>query len=390
MVDSAVMDRCNFDWASGWPLRPAAEQALSDARAVAAGDAARAYTEARAARDLLASSTDSVARRLAAHQVTWTSGGTEAIHLAVLGTVRAAVLRGDARRGLVVSAVEHSAVLRAAELAAELFDARLTVVDVDTAGAVDPDAVASVVDEATLLVNVQHANHEVGTIQDTHAISASCRDVGALLHVDACQTVGQLGVTLPQLGADLVSASAGKFGGPTGVGFLAAGERSRLAPLLTGDDRQGSRRAGRLDVPALAATAVALEIAADTMETDHSRRENARRRLRELLPQRIEDVQVHGRLADSHPGIVSFSCLYVHGSALVDELDQAGFAVHSGSSCARDSNVPSHVLEAMQALTHGHVRASFGPSVAVADVDRFVDVLAEVVPRLRATTRRSP
>ena len=384
------MNRTNFDWASGWPLRPEAIEAMADARPIAGGDPARAYAEGRAARDLLESSTATVANRLGAATVTWNSGGTEAIHLAVLGAVRAAVRAGDPRRNLVVSAVEHSAVLRAANLAAELFGVRVDTVPVDTAGAVDPDDVAARVDEDTLLVNVQHANHEVGTLQHTHAIAVECRDAGALLHVDACQTVGQLGVTLAQLGADLVTASAHKFGGPTGVGLLAAGERARVAPLLEGDDRQGARRAGRLDVPSIAGAAVALEVGARTMEADRSRREVVRRTLREQLPQRIEDVQVHGRLAESHPGIVSFSCLYVHGSALVDELDRAGFAVHSGSSCARDSNVPSHVLEAMGALTHGHVRASVGPDASPEDAERFVDVLAEVVPRLRALTRRRP
>ncbi|MDX1510038.1 MAG: aminotransferase class V-fold PLP-dependent enzyme [Nitriliruptorales bacterium] len=384
------MNRTNFDWASGWPLRPEAIEAMADARPIAGGDPARAYVEGRAARDLLESSTATVANRLGAATVTWNSGGTEAIHLAVLGAVRAAVRAGDPRRNLVVSAVEHSAVLRAANLAAELFGVRVDTVPVDTAGAVDPDDVAARVDEDTLLVNVQHANHEVGTLQHTHAIAVECRDAGALLHVDACQTVGQLGVTLAQLGADLVTASAHKFGGPTGVGLLAAGERARVAPLLEGDDRQGARRAGRLDVPSIAGAAVALEVGARTMEADRSRREVVRRTLREQLPQRIEDVQVHGRLAESHPGIVSFSCLYVHGSALVDELDRAGFAVHSGSSCARDSNVPSHVLEAMGALTHGHVRASVGPDASPEDAERFVDVLAEVVPRLRALTRRRP
>jgi cysteine desulfurase len=284
--------------------------------------------------------------------------------------------------------VEHSAVLRAVEASDRFFGTTTTIVGVDRAGAVDPDRLRAALTDQTLLVNIQHANHDVGTLQDTHAVSVACQQVGAMLHVDACQTVGQLGLTLPQLGADMLSASAGKFGGPAGTGFLALSERARVTPILQGDDRQRGRRSGRLGVPTVAAAAVALEVAAANMDAERSPREAARRHLRTALERNLEDVQVHGPLGDSHPGIVSFSCLYVQGAALVDELDQAGFATHSGSSCARDSNVPSHVLEAMEALTHGHLRASFGPSIELSDIDRFVDVLADLVPRLRAATRR--
>lgn len=327
-------------------------------------------------------------RRLVADDIVWTSGGTESIHLAVHGAVRSAIERGDPRRHLVASAVEHSAVLRAVEASDRFLGTSTTIVGVDRSGAVDPERIRAAISDQTLLVNVQHANHEVGTIQDTHAVAMACQQVGALLHVDACQTVGQLGVTLAQLGADLVSASAGKFGGPAGVGFLGLSQRARVTAILGGDDRQHGRRAGRLDVPSLAAAAVALEVATENMDAERSPREAARRHLRAVLERELDDVQVHGPLGDTHPGIVSFSCLYVHGAALVDELDRAGFATHSGSSCARDSNVPSHVLEAMEVLTHGHLRASFGPAIEIADIDRFVDVLADIVPRMRAATGR--
>lgn len=382
------MERVNLDWASAWPLRPEAATALTDAWAVAHADPDRSHREGRATRELLDAATGAVTGRLAADDVIWTSGGTESIHLAIHGTVRSAIERGDPRRHLVATAVEHSAVLRAVEASDQLLGTTSTIVEVDRSGAVDPERLRAALTDQTLLVNVQHANHEVGTLQDTHAIANACRAVGAMLHVDACQTVGQLGVTLAQLGADLVSASAGKFGGPAGVGMLAVSERARLAPILAGDDRQRGRRAGRLDVPSVAAAAVALEVAATAIDAERPPREGARRHLRSALERELEDVQVHGPLGESHPGIVSFSCLYVHGAALVDELDRAGFAAHSGSSCARDSNVPSHVLEAMEALTHGHVRASFGPTIELSDIDRFVDVLSEVVPRLRATTGR--
>jgi cysteine desulfurase len=384
------MDRVYLDHASTWPLRPEARQAYDDALAVAWADPSRRYREARAARDLLDRATVTVTQRLGAPDdgLVWTSSGTEAIHLAVLGAARAAERRGERRRHLVVSAVEHSSVLRAAERLRDEHGYDLDVVGVDGAGLVDPDEVAAALRDDTLAVHLQHANHEVGAIQPTHEVGLACRERGVLLHVDACQTVGQLGVTLDQVGADLLSASAAKFGGPRGVGFLAVGPRGRVAALVEGDERQRRRRAGAEDVPAIAATAVALHVAAVNADTERSHRELLRRHLRQRLPERIDDLQVHGPLADAHPGIVAASALYVEGEALVAELDAAGYAVHSGSSCATTSGQPSHVLVAMGALTHGHVRLSVGPDTTMEDVDGFVDALDSTVRRLRDTVMR--
>lgn len=381
------MPRIYLDHASSWPLRPEARQAYLDAAGLAWPDPSRRYREAATAHELLARSTATVAELVGAddRSVVWTGSGTEAVHLAVLGSARAARLRGDGRRHVVVSAVEHSAVLRACERLRDEDGLELTVVGVDGAGQVDADEMSAAIREDTLSVHLQHANHEVGAIQPTHEVGSRCREVGALLHVDACQTVGQVGVTLDQVGADLVTASATKFGGPPGVGFLALGPRGRVAPLLEGDDRQRYRRAGRFDVAGVAAAAVALSVATSRLQEERSQRELVRRHLRSRLPERIDDLAVHGPLADAHPGIVAASALYVDGETLVSELDAAGFAVHSGSSCATTSGEPSHVLVAMGALTHGHVRVSVGPETTTDEADAFVAALAEIVGRQRAS-----
>ena len=385
------MQRVNLDVAAGWPLREVARRALVDALGVTDGDPARSYLEGTTTRDLLAAATATTAELLGAadEDVVWTSGGTEAANLAVTGPVRAARERGDPRRGLVVSAVEHSAVLDSARRLAADGEAELTVVPVDGAGVVDLDAVAEAVDDATVAVHVQHTNHEVGTLQPTHEVSRICRERGALLHVDACQAVGQLGVTLAQAGADLLTLSATKFGGPRGVGALGLGSRARLAPLLVGDDRQRRRRAGRLPVASIAAAAVALDEAVATMERDRSARELVRRHLRSGLDE-VEDVAVHGPLAEAHPGIVAVSALYVAGDALADRLDGRGWAVASGSSCAVRSGEPPHVLVAMRALTHGHLRISFGPDLDVPTADAFLADYRQVVTELRAQSGRRP
>jgi cysteine desulfurase len=384
-----TMRRVYLDHASAWPLRPEAVAALADAQAIAWADATRGHAEARAAAELLARSAETVATALGgrADDVVWTSCGTEAVALAVAGTALAALRRGDPRRHLVVSAVEHSSVLRTADRLASEHGFHVTVVPVDRAGRVDPDQVAAALTPDTLVVHLQHANHEVGTIQPTHEVATACRAHGdVLLHVDACQTVGQVGLTLDQLGADLLTASGAKFGGARGTGFVVLGPRARLSPIVEGDDRQRRRRAGGLDVPGIAATAVALQVATQAMAAEHSTREALRRRLRVGFTQ-VDDVDLHGPLGDTHPGIVAASALYVDGEALVADLDRRGFAVHSGSSCASTSGEPSHVLVAMGGLTHGHVRVSVGPDTTEQDVDGFLAAWTEVVTDLRRHVR---
>lgn len=362
-----------------------------DAAALAGADPARGHLEGRTAAQLLEQATTATASVVGAEpdRLVWTSGGTEAVHLAVAGAAAATTATHPARDRLVVSAVEHTSVLAAARQAADRHRLELVELPVDAAGLVDPEVAAAAIDERTAVVHLQHANHEVGAIQPVAEVARRCHEVGALLHVDACQTVGQLGLRVADLGADLLSASSAKFGGPQGVGFLALGERGRVLTQLPGDDRQRRRRAGQLPIPAVAAAAVALQVAVQGLSREWSAREVVRRHLRAELA-RIEDVAVHGPLADAHPGIVAVSALYVDGEALVAGLDRSGFAVHSGSSCATTSGEPSHVLMAMGALTHGHVRLSVGPDTTVADADRFLTAYGEVVDHARATIRRPP
>lgn len=384
------MGRVYLDHASQWPLRAEARRALLDALDLTVGDAARHHAEGRRSRELLDRATGTAAALLGVGEtgIVWTASGTEAIHLAVQGSARAARLRSPERTHVVVGAVEHSAVLRAAERLAADHGLGVETVAVDRSGAIDLEQLEDMVTERTLAVHLQHANHEVGTLQPTHEAARICRRRGALLHVDACQSVGQVGVTMDQLGADLLSASSGKFGGPRGVGLLAIADRGRIAPLLEGDDRQRLRRAGAMDVAAIAAAAVALQVATDGMQHEHSHRETLRRRLRTALTSSVTGVEVHGPLADAHPGIVAATARHVDGAALASALDDRGFAIHAGSSCATlPWEEPSHVLTAMGVETRGHVRICVGPETAADDVDRLVDATADALAELRRRVR---
>lgn len=380
-----------LDYASMWPLRPEARRAMDDVRNLVVGDPERLHRPGRTANGLITAASASVASDLGGDpgNVVWTSGGTEAIHLATIGSARAAALAGDRRRHLVVSAVEHSSVLAAVERLRRDHSFEVDVVGVDRSGTLDPDAVAEAIRPDTFMVHVQHANHEVGAVQPTFEIGMAARAHGALLHVDACQTVGQLGVTLDQVGADLLSTSGAKFGGVPGTGNLLLGPQAHVVALLEGDHRQARRRAGLVDPASIAATAVALRVAVARQADEHRHREVLRRWLRDAMRDTVDDVEIHGPLADAHPGIVAASALYVDGAALVARLDDAGYALHSGSSCATTAGEPSHVLVAMQALTHGHIRVSIGPETTRDDLEGFVVTYAEAVKDLRRHVRRS-
>ena len=377
-----------LDVASAAPWHPAALAAYTRSAEQLPADPARRHREGRAARDLLESARSAVATALggAVDRVVFTSGGTEAVHLAVQGAVAANRTR-PAR--LVSCAVEHSAVLAAAD-ATGVEHVR---VPVDRDGRVDLDALSAALAEGAVLCNLQHANHEVGTLQPVAAAAALCREHDVLLHVDACQTVGRLPVDFAALGADFLSCSGAKFGGGRGVGALLCSPHARYRPLLQGDDRERRRRAGLEHLPGIAAMAeTLLQLAPASPDgpaaAEGRRADGLRRRLRQRLASTVEDLEVHGPARDTLPHVVAASALYVDGEALVDALAQEGFAVHSGSSCATTSGEPSHVLVAMGALTHGHVRVSFGGDVQARDLDSFAVALVQAVGRLRS--RRGP
>lgn len=380
-------DRVYLDHASAAPLHPAALATLEQVSRRFPGDPARRHTEGRAARDLLESARAAAAAAVGGSpdRLAFTSGGTEAVHLAVRGA--AAANRTRPQR-ILSAAVEHSSVLGAADAAG----CAHVQVPVDPEGRVRLDALEEALAPGALLVNLQHANHETGACQPVAEAAALCRDADALLHVDACQSVGRLAVDLAGLGADFLSFSGAKFGGGRGVGALAWSPRARFRALLTGDEREGRRRAGLEHLAGIAGMAETLlqqrpKDPEGPAAAEAARCHRLRRRLRARLSA-LDEVAVHGPQDATLPHVVAVSALYVDGEALVVELDRAGFAVHSGSSCASTSGQPSHVLVAMGALTHGHVRASWGPGVSEDDVDAFADTLATAIHRLRARVGR--
>ena len=369
-----------LDAATAEPLHPAARQALQAAIEDGWADPDRAYREGRRARLLLDGARDAVAAAIGARpdEVTFTSSGTTANHLAVLGTLQA---RHRTGRRLVVSAVEHSSLLAAARMHNEA-GGDVDTVGVDRAGRVDPTAYAEALRPGTALASLQTANHEVGTIQPVADVAAACREAGVPLHVDAAQTVGRLA---PTSDWDLLTASARKWGGPAGIGILVVRTGTRWRSPLPEDEHESGRTPGPVPLPLVIAAAAAVQARSSDMAAIGKRQAEQTALLRREIQARVPDVEMLGPddPAVRLPHLVAFSCLYVAGEALMSELDRAGFSVSSGSSCSSSALTPSHVLEAMGVLTHGNVRVSLTADTSDDDVVRFLHVLPGIVAELR-------
>jgi len=337
-------------------------------------DPRRLHAPARGARLLLDNAREVVADCLGVRpdEVSFTGSGTEAVHRGLLG-----LLRGRRRVGdrLVHSAVEHSAVLHAAAWAG----GDHVAVPVDREGRVSVDDFAAACAEPGVAVAaLQSANHEVGTCQPVAEVASRIGEVPLL--VDACASAGRL--PLPQ-GWSAAAASAHKWGGPAGVGLLLVRKGARWRNPFPTDDRVDERTAGFENVPAALAAAAALRAVVEERAAVGPRQRALVERLRHGVLA-VPDVEVVGDPDDRLPHVVTFSCLYVDGEALVDGLARHGFAVASGSACTSSSLEPSHVLAAMGALTHGNVRLSLTRDADEADVERFLAVLPGVVAGIRA------
>ncbi len=399
-----------LDAASTERLHPAAREVLLAAYDDGWADPARLYRDARRARLLLDNAREVIAAAVGARpdEVVLTASGTQACHLGVLGALAGRRRAGRTERDgqlLVTSAVEHSAVLAAGALHVR-DGGRHETVPVDRDGLVDLEALRSslVVGAGGTggetggasglargagglprggvgLLAVQSANHEVGTRQPFEQVTALAREAGVPLLVDAAQSLPWGRV--PD-GWSVLTGSAHKWGGPPGVGVLAVRRGTRFRSVLPEDERGGGLVPGFENVPGALAAAAALHARLGEAEELAARLSPLVDRIRAQVPQLVPDVEVVGHPTQRLPHVVTFSCLYVDGEALLTALDAEGFAVSSGSSCTASTLRPSHVLEAMGVLTHGNVRVSLSRDTTEQDVDRFLAVLPGAVARTRA------
>ncbi|AQS69970.1 cysteine desulfurase/sulfurtransferase TusA family protein [Streptomyces pactum] len=367
-----------LDAASAVPLHPVARQALQASLDEGWADPARLYREGRRARLLLDAAREAAAEAVGCRpdELVFTPSGTRAVHSGVAGA-----LAGRRRAGthLIVSAVEHSSVLHAAEVH-EAGGGTVTQVPVDRTGRVEAAAYAAALRGDTALACLQSANHEVGTEQPVAEVAEVCRAAGVPLLVDAAQSLAWGKVAG---GWSLLAASAHKWGGPSGVGLLVVRKGARFAPQGPGDERESGRAPGFENLPAIVAAAASLRAVRAEAAGEAARLRELTERIRARVPALVPDVEVVGDPVRRLPGTVTFSCLYVDGEALLHELDRAGFSVSSGSSCTSSTLLPSHVLKAMGVLSEGNVRVSLPPGTPAGDVERFLEVLPGTVAAVR-------
>jgi cysteine desulfurase len=371
-----VIKRAYLDAASSEPLHPAAREVLLSAVDSGWADPARLHHEGRTARLLWDNAREVLADGVGVRpdELYLTPSGTAAIHS---GLAAIAAARRRVGEAVVHSAVEHSAVLHAAAAAGTPVE-----VGVDSSGRIDLTAfVEAVTGPGVALAALQSANHEVGTRQPLADVAEACLAAGVPLIVDAAASVGH---DVVPAGWSALTASAHKWGGPAGVGLLAVRKGTRLAPAWPVEEREDGLSPGHPDIPAVLAAAAALQARMKEAEDLDQQHRGWIDELRRRLTADLTDVDVVGDPEDRLPHVLTFSCLYVDGEALVTALDAEGFAVSSGSACTASTLRPSHVLAAMGVLTHGNVRVSLSRTTTYDEVDRFATLLPGLVRRIRA------
>ncbi|WP_344106314.1 cysteine desulfurase family protein [Myceligenerans crystallogenes] len=385
-----------LDHAATTPMTSAALAAFAE-HARHTGNASSLHSAGRAARRTVEESREVVARSLGARpsEVIFTAGGTEADNLAIKGIFWGRRAQDKRRTRILVSAVEHHAVLDPAFWLAGHAGAQVVLLPVDAEGRVDVDTLrAELADhpQDTALVSVMWANNEVGTIQPVRDVVRAARPYGIPVHVDAVQAVGQLEVDFAASGADALTVSGHKLGGPAGVGALLARRDLPLDAVLHGGGQERGVRSGTLDVPAIAAFAVAVRDAV-AGRAAYAARVAA---LRDGLIERVHDAAPDAVLCGPDPRTdpelrlpanAHFAFPGAEGDSLLYLLDSAGVQASTGSACQAGIPQPSHVLLAMgvaEDAARGALRFSLGPTSTADDVDRLIAALPQVVERAQA------
>ncbi len=318
------------------------------------------------------------------NQVIFTSGGTEADNLAIVGAALAARERGK-RMTVAVSAIEHKAVLAAAHAVAQL-GGQEQVIAVGCDGRLDLAALDAVLETKPAVVSVMWVNNETGTIQPVRDIATRCREAAVCFHTDAVQAFGKLPLSLQDVSCTLATFSGHKIGAPKGVGALIVRDRKAVEAIIHGGGQQFGIRPGTENVAGIVALGRAAELAAEEQAQEAERLTALRARLSEGLRAGVHDIVVNGEPAQRAPHIINVSVPGADSEALLMHLDLAGIAVSSGSACSTGSVEPSHVLSAMglpRDLALGAIRFSFGRPSTDLDVQRVVEVFPAVVDKVR-------
>ncbi len=372
------------DNAATTPMSEAAIETMTTLIRETYGNPSSLYEFGQKAKEVLEQAREDTAALIGADakEIIFTSGGSEADNQAILSAAKLGELKG--KKHIISSKFEHHAVLHTLrKLEKEGFE--VTLLDVHENGIIDPSEVEAAIREDTCLVTIMYANNEIGTIQDIKGIGAVCRAKGVIFHTDAVQAIGHLKISVVDENIDMLSASAHKFHGPKGVGFLYVRKGIRVTNLIEGGAQEKGKRAGTENVPGIAAMVTALkeEVANIDKNTAH------------LLPVRnkiiaglkeIPHSALNGDAERRLPSNVNFCFEGIEGESLLLLLDDKGIAASSGSACTSGSLDPSHVLLAIgrvHDVAHGSLRLSLGEDITNEQADYIIKSVKEVVEYLR-------
>jgi cysteine desulfurase len=367
-----------FDHNAATPVSAEALAAFTAAARDIFGNPSSIHSPGQAARQTVEAARRDVAALLGAapKEIVFTSGGTEADNLALFGI---------AARHVIVSAIEHPAVLAAASELQRRGTA-VSIAPVTPEGVIDLDALRALVTPETDLISVMHANNETGAVQPLAAIAALAREAGALLHSDGVQAAGRMPVDLQTLGVDLYTISGHKLGAPKGIGALYIRDGVKLRGQIFGGRHERERRAGTENVPGIAALAAAARWTRAHREQEAARLAALRDRLELGVLARIPQTRVNAAGVPRAANTTNLRFAGLEGESLVIALDLAGFAVSTGAACSSGAVAPSHVLLAMgldAAQARASIRFSLGRGNDEAQVDALLDALETTVARLR-------
>ena len=374
-----------LDHAATTPVRREVFEVMEPFYGPRFGNPSSVHRWGREARAALDEARERVARCLGAHpdEVCFTSGGTEADNLAVLGPLRTQVEKG--RRVILSTPIEHKAVLATVHHAARdgVTERMLTVTK---SGVVDLAASDAAIDESVAVCTVMWVNNEVGTIQPVGEIAERVKARGGIMHTDAVQALGKIDIDVSKLEIDLLTISGHKIGAPKGIGAMYIRRGTRLDPLFHGGSQDRGRRPGTENVAYAVALARAAELAIEEREAEWARLESLRNSLEEGLLARIPDAVVHGRGAPRAPHVLNISVPGTDSESLLMALDLAGVAASAGSACQSGNVTPSHVLLAMGVkpdLAIAAVRMSLGSLTTPEDITRVVELFPALIAKAR-------
>ncbi len=374
-----------MDHAATVPTRPEVVEKMLPCFTEQFANISSTYTIAQRDKATVQKARETIAEVLnaSADEIYFTSGGSEADNWALKGVAESYAAKG---RHVIVSAIEHHAVLHTAEYL-EKHGYEVTYLPVDENGIVRMEELKNSIRPDTILISVMFANNEIGTIQPIEEIGKLAHEHGVLFHTDAVQAFGQVPIDVRQMHIDLLSASGHKLAGPKGIGLLYVRKGIRLANLIHGGGQERGRRAGTENVPGIVGFAEAARLAAETMAERAERMSELRDYFMDRLLTEIPYVRANGDRKRRLPGNVNVSIQFVEGESLLIMLDRKGVCASSGSACTSGSLDPSHVLLAIglpHEIAHGSLRFSLGEDNTKEQVDFVVDSLKEIVQRLRS------